>query len=80
MSVKQERGRNEMKIESSLVQLTKNKKAPHTTEMALAIALFALVAGFGFFSFGDLLADFFVSLGGKFDTNTLAVPTFGQIL
>ena len=67
-----------MKIESSRIQLIKNKKGSQTTEMALAIALFALVAGFGFFSFGDALADFFVGLGGKFDTNTLAVPPFGQ--
>ena len=45
--------------------------------MALAIALFALVAGFGFFAFGDALADFFVSLGESFSQASLAVPDFG---
>ena len=62
---------------SFLIRLAKDEDGSHTTEMALAIALFALVAGFGFFTFGDALADFFVSLGANFDGNNLAVPAFG---
>ncbi len=66
-----------MTVRSFLIRLAKDEDGSHTTEMALAIALFALVAGFGFFTFGDALADFFVSLGANFDANTLAVPAFG---
>ena len=58
--------------------LAKGEEGSHTTEMALAIALFALIAGFGFFIFGDALADFFVALGQNFSNSTLAVPAFGQ--
>ena len=66
-----------MTVRSFLIRLAKDEDGSHTTEMALAIALFALVAGFGFFTFGDALADFFVTLGSKFNANTLAVPAFG---
>jgi Flp pilus assembly pilin Flp len=66
-----------MTVRSFLIRLAKDEDGSHTTEMALAIALFALVAGFGFFTFGDALADFFVSLGGSFDAANLAVPAFG---
>ena len=61
-----------------LSRLATDEEGSHTTEMALAIALFALVAGFGFFTFGDALADSFVSLGSNFSGNNLAVPAFGQ--
>jgi Flp pilus assembly pilin Flp len=66
-----------MTVRSFLIRLAKDEDGSHTTEMALAIALFALVAGFGFFTFGDALADFFVGLGGHFDSANLAVPAFG---
>ncbi len=66
-----------MQLYLFLTRLAKDEDGSHTTEMALAIALFALVAGFGFFTFGDALADFFVALGANFDANTLAVPAFG---
>jgi Flp pilus assembly pilin Flp len=39
------------------LRFAKDEGGSHTTEMALAIALFALIAGFGFFAFGDALAD-----------------------
>ena len=61
-----------------LLRFAKDERGSHTTEMALAIALFALVAGFGFFAFGDALADFFVRLGGEFSNAAIAMPSFGQ--
>lgn len=54
-----------------------NETGSHATEVALAIALFALVAIFGFSVFGVSLADFFATLG---DSSTQAgemVPEFG---
>jgi Flp pilus assembly pilin Flp len=48
------------------LRFAKDERGSHTTEMALAIALFALIAGFGFFAFGDALADFFAKLGDEF--------------
>lgn len=65
------------KLQSCLGRLWRYEQGSHTTEMALAIALFALVAGFGFFAFGDALADFFVNLGASFANAALAVPDFG---
>ena len=66
-----------MKVGFFLVRLVENEEGSHTTEMALAIALFALVAGFGFFTAGDALADFFVTMGRNFDSNTIVAPAFG---
>ena len=65
-----------VKTRAFLSRLMRDERGSHTTELALAIALFALIAGFGFFFFGDALADFFVSLGGKFDENTILFPDF----
>ncbi len=65
-----------MTVRSFLIRLAKDEDGSHTTEMALAIALFALVAGFGFFTFGDALADFFVQLGSNFPQNVVT-PQFG---
>ena len=53
-----------------------DERGSHTTEMALAIALFALIAGFGFFAFGDALADFFNKLGSSFSQAGDMVPGF----
>ncbi len=66
------------KSQSRLTRLVRDREGSHTTEMSMALALFALVAGFGFFIFGDALADFFVTTGGNFDANTRAVPAFGS--
>ena len=66
------------KSQSRLTRLVRGREGSHATEMSPALALFALVAGFGFFNFGDALADFFVATGANFDTNTLAVPDFGS--
>ena len=43
----------------------------------MAIGLSALMAGFGFFTYGDTLADFFVAMGNNFDGNTIMMPAFG---
>ena len=66
-----------MKLCSFLLRVAKDERGSHTTEMALAIALFALIAGFGFFAFGDALADFFVTLGSEFNDNNIITPGFG---
>jgi Flp pilus assembly pilin Flp len=60
-----------------LSRFAKDEGGSHTTEMALAIALFALVAGFGFFAYGDALADFFFKLGSSFAQAGEMVPEFG---
>ncbi len=67
-----------MTVGSFPIRLAKEEDGSHTTEMALAIALFALVAGFGFFIYGDALADFFVSMGGSFSDANLVMPDFGD--
>jgi Flp pilus assembly pilin Flp len=60
-----------------ICRLAKDERGSHTTEMALAIALFALIAGFGFFAFGDALADFFNKLGSSFAQAGEMIPSFG---
>ena len=42
------------------------ERGAHSVEMGLAIALFALIAAFGFFAFADSLTDFFVKVGTEF--------------
>jgi Flp pilus assembly pilin Flp len=59
-----------------LLRFAKDERGSHTTEMALAISLFALIAGFGFFAFGDALADFFVKLGTEFENAGDMIPVF----
>jgi Flp pilus assembly pilin Flp len=59
-----------------LLHYARDERGSHSTEMALAIALFALIAGFGFFAFGDALADFFVKLGENFSQAGDMVPAF----
>jgi hypothetical protein len=54
--------------ESRGLRVWKDTRAVETTEIALAIVLFAFVAGGGFFVFGNALADFFRTLAGFFDT------------
>ena len=58
------------------LRFAKDERGSHTTEMALAIALFALIAGFGFFAFGDALADFFAKLGSSFTQAGDMIPQF----
>ena len=59
-----------------LYRFARDERGSHTTEMALAIALFALIAGFGFFAFGDALADFFARLGSSFSQAGDMIPQF----
>jgi hypothetical protein len=54
-----------------------NESGSHSTEMSMAIALFALIAGFGFFAFGDALAEFFFLLGDEFQNAGDMLPAFG---
>jgi Flp pilus assembly pilin Flp len=51
-----------------------DERGAHSVEFALAIAVFALIAGFGFFAFGDALADFFVKVGTEFKNAALKIP------
>jgi len=60
------------------LRFAKDERGSHPTEMALAIALFALIAGFGFFAFGDALADFFNKLGNEFRNAGNMIPAFGE--
>ena len=62
-------------LTSFLARLAKDQHG-HVAQMALAIALFALIAAFGFFIMGDAITDFFVALTGPFNnafTNSAAV-------
>ena len=47
-----------------------DERGAHSVEMALAISLFALIAGFGLFAFADALTDFFVKVGTEFSNGT----------
>jgi Flp pilus assembly pilin Flp len=51
-----------------------DERGAHSVEFGLAIALFALIAAFGFFAFGDALTDFFVSVGTEFKNAALKIP------
>ena len=60
---------------SFLARLAKDQQG-HTAQLALAIALFAMIAAFGFFIMGDAITDFFVALTGPFNnafTNSAAI-------
>ncbi len=61
-----------------MIRLITDERGSHTTELALAISLFALIAAFGFFFFGEALANFFKDLGTEFNTNTLKMPPIGD--
>ncbi len=62
------------KVSAFLVRLGKDESGIETVEIALAIALFALVAAGGYFIFGTALANFFTLLGSGFDGVTLPAP------
>ncbi len=53
-------------MRSFLRRCYKDQRGAHIVEMALAIGLFALIAAFGYFAFGDALADYYVTLGIEF--------------
>jgi Flp pilus assembly pilin Flp len=63
-----------MKLRNLLIRWALDERGSNTVEMALALALFTLVAGFGFFAFGDALADFFVKVGTEFKNAALRIP------
>ena len=50
-----------------------DERGAHSVEMGLAIALFALIAAFGFFAFADALADFFAKIGTEFQNAALKI-------
>ncbi len=62
------------KVSAFLVRLGKDESGIETVEIALAIALFALVAAGGYFIFGTALATFFTNLGTGFDGVSLPGP------
>ncbi len=62
------------KVSAFLVRLGKDESGIETVEIALAIALFALVAAGGYFIFGTALANFFTLLGSGFEGITLPTP------
>ena len=42
-----------------LTRCYKDQRGAHIVEVSLAIGLFALVAAFGYFAFGDAMADYY---------------------
>ncbi len=62
------------KVSAFLVRLGKDESGIETVEIALAIALFALVAAGGYFIFGTALANFFELLGAGFTGIELPTP------
>ena len=59
------------------IRMIRDDRGSHTTEVALSIGLFALIAGFGFFTFGDALAEFFAVFGGGIDETTVPFRDYG---
>jgi Flp pilus assembly pilin Flp len=51
-----------------------DERGAHSVEFGLVIALFTLVAAFGFFVFGDVLTDFFVGVGSEFKNAAGKIP------
>ena len=50
-----------------------DESGAHSVEMALAIALFALIAAFGFFAFAENLVDLFAKVGTDFKNAALKI-------
>ena len=50
--------------------LLRDDRGMETLEVALGIALFAAIAGFGFFALGDSLANYFAAMGQQFAPGT----------
>ena len=59
------------------VRMARDERGSHTPEVALAIVLFALIAGFGFITFGDALAELFAGFGGGIDEYTVPFRDVG---
>ena len=53
-----------------LTRFYHDQRGAHVVEMSLAIGLFALMAAFGYFAFGDALADYYVTLGFEFGNSS----------
>jgi Flp pilus assembly pilin Flp len=51
---------------SFLHRFRNDQRGAHVVEMAIAVSLFAMVAAFGFFTMGDAVADYFVTLKDNF--------------
>ena len=49
-----------------LRDLLRDDRGMETLEVALGIALFAAIAGFGFFALGNSLANYFAAMGQQF--------------
>ena len=50
-------------MKAFLIRLAKDDSGMETMEVALGLALMALIAGFGYFALGDSLANFFADTG-----------------
>ena len=57
-------------MHSFLTRCYKDQRGAHIVEVSLAVGLFALVAAFGYFAFGDALADYYVTLGFEFGNSS----------
>jgi Flp pilus assembly pilin Flp len=64
-------------MRSFLTRIYKDQRGAHVVEMSLAVGLFALIAAFGYFAFGDSLADYYDVLGFEFgNSSTFLGPDF----
>jgi hypothetical protein len=62
---------------SFLTRIYKNQRGAHVVEMSLAIGLFALIAAFGYFAFGDAMVYYYDVLGFEFgNSSTFLGPEF----
>jgi len=50
-----------------------DERGAHSVEMGLAIALFALIAAFGFFAFAETLTELFAKVGTEFKNAALKI-------
>ena len=53
-------------MRSFFLRYSKDQRGAHIVEMSFAIGLFALVAAFGFFSMGEALSEYYVTMKDNF--------------
>jgi Flp pilus assembly pilin Flp len=58
-----------------LTRCYKDQRGAHIVEMSLAIGLFALIAAFGYFAFGDALTDYYNTLSIEFGNGVSFIGT-----
>jgi Flp pilus assembly pilin Flp len=67
-------------MRSFLTRFCRDQRGAHVVEMSIAVGLFALIGAFGFFFFGDALADYYVTLYCNFANGSLYAAPDAEIL